>query len=143
MTATAEPTLPTHIRTLGAATVVTLLAQLLLGMANTFWLTVPDSGSGWKTAAPMGLLMFHITLGAALLVLAIWIAVAAYRGHDRNWLAASVVGILGILLAAGAGTAFMNQTSNNGASFLMSIGTALALGAYSLGLYRLPVTSTS
>src|SRR5674476_520816 len=74
MIAPAEPTTSTRIRTLGAAMVVTLLGQLLLGMANTFWLTVPDSGSGWKTAAPMGLLVAHITLGVALLVLAIQIA---------------------------------------------------------------------
>jgi hypothetical protein len=143
MIAPAEPTTSTRIRTLGAAMVVTLLGQLLLGMANTFWLTVPDSGSGWKTAAPMGLLVAHITLGVALLVLAIWIAVAAFRGNDRNWLTASAVGILGILLASGAGTAFMSQTSNDGASYFMSIGTALALAAYALGLYRLPVTQTT
>jgi hypothetical protein len=143
MTATSESTTSTRIRALGAAMVVTLLGQLLLGMANAFWLTLPDSGSGWKAAAPMGLLMAHITLGVALLVLAAWIAVASFRQSDRSWLIASAVGILGILMAVGGGTAFMGQTSNDGASFSMAIGNAAALGAYALGLYRLPVTSTT
>jgi hypothetical protein len=143
MTTSPEPTPSTPIRTLGAAMVVTLLVQLLLGMANTFWLAVPETGSGWSAAAPMGLLMAHTTLGAALLVLAVWIVVAAYRGHDRIWLTASAVGMVGILIAAGGGIAFMGQTSNDGASFLMALGTAVALAGYALGLYRLPVTSTT
>ena len=141
MTAPAEPDTSTRIRALGAAMVVTLLGQLLLGMANTFWLTLPDSGSGWKAAAPSALLMAHMTLGTALLVLAVWIAVIAFRVRDRNWLNASVVGILGIVVAFGGGAAFMGQTSNDGASFLMAVGTSLAIAAYALGLYRIPVTS--
>jgi hypothetical protein len=143
MTAKTESTPFNRIRALGAAMVLTLLAELLLGMANTFWLKVPDSGSGWSAAAPMGLLMAHMTLGAALLVLAIWIAVAAFRGHDRSWLSVSTAGILGILLAAGGGTAFMGQTSNDGASFLMALGTAVAIVAYALGLYRTPVSGNA
>ena len=143
MTATAESSPSTRIRALGAATVLTLLGQLLLGMANTFWLKLPGTGSGWSAAAPMALLMAHITLGAALLVLAIWIAVAAFRDHDSNWLRASTAGILGLLLAFGGGTAFMSQTSNNGASYLMAVGTSLAIAAYALGLYRIPVTSNA
>jgi hypothetical protein len=142
MTTSPEPTTSTRIRNLGAAMVVILLVQLLLGMANTFWLAVPETGSGWSAAAPMGLLMAHTTLGAALLVLAVWIVVAALQGHDRNWLTASTVGIVGILVAAGGGTAFMGQTSNDDASFVMALGTAVALAGYALGLYRLPVTST-
>src|ERR1035437_2315773 len=115
MKATAESTPSTRIRALGAAIIVTLLGQLLLGMANTFWLKLPDTGSGWSAAAPMALLMAHITLGAALLVLAIWIAVVAFHDRDSNWLRASTAGILGLLLAFGGGTAFMSQTSNDGA----------------------------
>lgn len=139
MTAPVEPHTSTRIRALGAGMVVTLLGQLLVGMANTFWLTVPDSGSGWKAAGSSALLMAHMTLGTALLVLAVWIAVIAFRVRDRNWLNASVVGILGVVVAFGAGIAFMGQTSNDGASFLMAVGTSLAIAAYALGLYRIPV----
>lgn len=133
----------TGIRALGAAMVLTLLGELVLGMANTFWLQLPDSGSGWKAGAASALLMMHMVLGVTLLVLAIWIAIAALRGRDRNWLIASAIGVLGILLGIGGGLAFMSQTSNDGASFLMAIGTALAIAAYALGLYRLPVTSNA
>lgn len=139
----AESVKITGIRTLGVAMVLTLLAELVLGMANTFWLQLPDSGSGWKAGAASALLMMHMALGLTLLVLAVWISVAAFLGRDRNWLTASAVGVFAILLAIGAGFAFMSQTSNDGASFLMAVGTALGIGAYALGLYRLPVTSNA
>jgi hypothetical protein len=141
--ATPELAKTTGIRTLGAAMVLTLLGELVLGMANTFWLKLPDSGSGWKAGAASALLTIHMVLGVTLLVLAVWIAVAALRGRDRNWLTASTAGVLGILLAIGGGFAFMSQTSNDGASFLMAVGTALAIAAYTLGLYRLPAVSNA
>ena len=140
--ATAGSTGPSRIRIPAAAMVVILLGQLLLGMANALWLQLPDSGSGWKAAAPVALLMAHVILGVALLGNAVWVAVLASRAHDRTWLTASTVGVLGILLAVGAGSAFMNQTNNDGASYLMTVGTALAIAAYALGLYRLPASST-
>lgn len=143
MIAPAEPTSSTKIRTLSAAMVVTLLTQLLLGMANTFWLKVPDSGSGWNLAAPAGLLMAHVILGAASLVLAVWMAVSVVRSHDRFGLIASGVGILGILIGFGGGIAFMSQTSNNGASFLMAVGTSIAIAGYALGFNRLDVGSAT
>ena len=138
MTRTTPASTAATIRSLGAVAVLTLLAQLLLGMANTFWLTVPDSGPGWATAAPAGLLMAHIGLGVLLLVLAVWIAVVAWRGRDRTWLTASAVGVLGIVVALGAGSAFMSEVSNDVASYLMAAGTAIAIAGYAYGLYRLP-----
>jgi hypothetical protein len=120
--------------------VVILLGELLLGMANTFWLQLPDSGSGWTVGSSSGLLGIHMTLGVALVVLAVWIIVVAVRGRDRNWLTASIVGVVGILIAVGSGLAFMGQTDNNVASFFMAVGCALAIAGYALGLYRTPVT---
>lgn len=147
MTATTPTPTPTRtgapIRALAAAMLVTLFAELLLGMANTFWLTLPDSGSGWTKAAPAALLMAHITLGAALLVFAIWIAVLAWRDHDRVWLVASAHGIAGIVIAVGAGSAFMSEVSNDGASYLMAVGSVLAIAGYTYGLYRLPTATAS
>jgi len=141
LAATAESSTSTGLRMLGAAMVVILLGELLLGMANTFWLQLPDSGSGWTAGTSSGLLGIHMILGVALVVLAVWIAVAAVRGRDRNWLTASIVGVAGILLAFGSGLAFMGQTSNNVASFCMALGCALAIAGYALGLYRIPITS--
>ena len=138
---TAESSTSPGLRTLGAAMVLILLGELLLGMANTFWLQLPDSGSGWTAGSSSGLLGIHMILGVALVVLAIWIAIAAVRGRDRNWLHASIVGVVGIVLAFGSGLAFMGQTSNNVASFCMAVGCAIAIAGYALGLYRIPIMS--
>jgi hypothetical protein len=138
---TAESSTPTGLRTLGVAMVLILLGELLLGMANTFWLQLPDSGSGWIAGSSSGLLGIHMILGVALVALAVWIAVATVRGRDRNWLHASIVGVVGILLAFGSGLAFMGQTSNNVASFCMALGCAVAIAGYAVGLYRIPVTT--
>jgi hypothetical protein len=127
-----------QIRLLGAAMVLTLLGQLLLGMANTFWLSLPDSGSGWNAASPAFLLTAHLTLGTALLILAVWIAVLAVRERDRGWIVASVVGIVSILVSFTGGSLFMGETSNDGASYLMAVGCAVAIAAYALALYRIP-----
>ena len=138
---TADSNTSTGLRFLGAAMVVILLGELLLGMANTFWLHLPDSGSGWTAGLSSGLLGIHMILGAALVVLAVWIIVAAVRGRDRNWITASSVGAVGILIAAGSGMAFMGHTENNLASFCMAVGCAIAIAGYALGLYRTAATS--
>lgn len=139
--ATARASTSTGLRSLGAAMVVILLGELLLGMANALRLQLPESGSGWTAGSSSGLLGIHMLLGLALVVLAVWIAVAAVRVRDRNWLTASIVGVVGILLAFGSGLAFMGQTSNNVASFCMTLGCALAIAGYSYGLYRIPTNS--
>ncbi len=66
-----------------------------------------------------------------------------FRARERSWLTASAAGALGVLLAIGGGFAFMSQTSDDGASFLMTVGTALAIATYTLWLYRLPTDSNA
>jgi len=138
LAATAESSTSIGLRSLGAAMVMILLGELLLGMANALWLQLPDSGSGWAAGSSSGLLGIHMLLGLALVVLAVWITVVAVRGRDRNWLTASIVGVVGILLAFGSGLAFMGQTSNDVASFCMALGCAIAVAGYTYGLYRIP-----
>ena len=138
LAATAESSTSTGLRSLGAAMVIILLGELLLGMANALWLQLPDSGSGWIAGSSSGLLGIHMLLGLALVVLAVWITVVAVRGRDSNWLTASIVGVVGILLAFGSGLAFMGQTSNDVASFCMALGCAIAIAGYTYGLYRIP-----
>jgi hypothetical protein len=137
---TVDPTLtpaePHRIRALAATITILLLAQVLLGLANTFWLRLPDDGSGWSTAAPMMLLNGHMMLGLATAVVAVWIAVVAIRGRDRAWTAWVVTGLLGIVVAFGSGIAFMGQVSNDVASYLMGVGTVVAIGAFTMGLAR-------
>ena len=123
------------LRALGFAMVLALLGQLVLGMMNTFWLSLPESGAGWKAASPGVLLGSHMMFGTLVLVLAIWIAATAFRRRSRLWLAVSGVGTLGIVVAFGAGTAFMNSVSNDGASFAMALGCVLAIASYAYGLF--------
>jgi hypothetical protein len=82
--------------------------------------------------------MAHITLGALLLVLAVWILVLAVRSSDRGWVSASVVGIVSILVSFTAGSLFMGETSSDVASYVMAVGCAVAIAAYALALARLP-----
>ena len=122
-----------RLRTLGVAMVIALLVELLLGMANAFWLSLPESGSGWKAAGPQALLYNHIFVGAAIAVLGVWIAVGAWRARCRGWLVASGVGMLGILAGFGGGSAFMGDVGDDLASFVMAAGCAVAIGAYAVG----------
>ncbi len=129
-----------RLRLLSAVLVVTLLAQFLVGMANTFWVKLPDSGSGWKAAGDAGLLMAHITLGVILLVASIWIMILAIRAHDNTWVTATSIGVTGIIISLGAGFAFMGEVSDDVVSFVMAAGCSLAIGAFALALY--PVRRT-
>jgi hypothetical protein len=45
-------------------------------------------------------------------------------------------GFLGILIAFAAGNSFMNDVSSDAASFVMSVGLAIALFFYSFGLFK-------
>lgn len=121
---------------LGMAMVHTLVLQFLVGMANTFWLTVPDSGSGWKDNDPAWLLGVHMLLGVALLGLAVWIVVLARRTNDAVWLRASAIGILGIIIAFAGGIRFMGKVESDASSFIMSVGWAVSLVGYTMGLAR-------
>ena len=140
---TSAPARQSRIRGFGAAMVHALLGQLLLGMANTFWLDVPETGSAWNVAQPAALVTAHMTVGTALVVLACWIGWIAIRTRDRAWLVVSAIGIAGIVLGFVGGTAFMGDPSNDVVSFVMAVGCTVALGAYALGLYRLPRGETS
>lgn len=121
--------------------IASLLAQFLLGMANAFWLMLPDTGSAWSTAGTAALLIAHIMLGTALLVFSIWIGVIAKRDRDRAWLMASNIGISGIFIAIAGGTAFLSDVRSDASSYVMAVGYAAAVGGYAYGLYKLPVVA--
>jgi hypothetical protein len=72
-----------RLRWLGAGTVLALLAQVLIGVADAVWLDVPQTGSAWKQSTPQSLLTLHMTVGVAVLALVAWVAVLAVRAHDR------------------------------------------------------------
>lgn len=121
---------------LGMAMVHTLVLQFLVGMANTFWLKLPESGNGWKDNSPAWLLMVHLLLGVALLGLAAWILVVARRTGDAVWTRASIIGIVGIVVAFAGGVRFMGKVESDLSSFIMAIGWAISIVGYATGLAR-------
>lgn len=133
---TDTPATADRLPVLGLAMIHTLVLQLLLGLANTFWLSVPDSGSGWQDNSPAWLLGLHMLLGTALLVLAVWIGVSASRAGSAAWQRASMMGVIGIVVAFAGGVWFMGDVSNDLASFVMAIGWAIALVGYATGLAK-------
>jgi len=125
-----------RLRRLALMMVGSLLIEFLLGMANTFWLETPESGSGWSGSTPAWLFISHMVWGAAILVLAIWIFVIASRLKAKSWTRINILGTLGIVIAFAGGSSFMGDVSSDAASMLMSVGWAVAVGAYSLGLFK-------
>jgi len=138
MTEAQVPTTETteRLRRLALMIIGSLLIEFLLGMANTFWLETPASGSGWSGSSPMWLVMVHIVWGALLLLLGIWILIVARKGKSRTWLNMGALGFLGILIAFAAGNSFMSDVSSDAASFVMSVGLAIAVFFYSFGLFK-------
>jgi hypothetical protein len=122
------------VRRLTVAAVIGLLAQVVVGVANTLWLDVPETGSAWATASPQSLVDIHMVIGIALLVLAVWITVRALRAGDRAWTTPSLIGLVGVAVSAVAGIWFMSAGDSDVASILMTVGCVAALGGYVLGL---------
>jgi hypothetical protein len=57
------------------------------------------------------------------------------RSRQRAWVVASLVGLLGVLMAGAIGVAFLDFGGQDENSFVLSFGFALALVAYGIGLY--------
>lgn len=130
-----------RLRTLGIATFGALLLQLLVGISTTFWVELPEDGdaqSRMKDATNGGILMAHITIGTVLAVLAVILVIIAIRQKNRTWTIASIVGLIGIFVSYFSGSAFLNPPENDSLSFAMTLGLAIAIGAYVYGLATRP-----
>ena len=125
-----------RLRRLGLMMIGSLLIEFLGGMANTFWLETPESGSGWDGSSPMWLVMVHIVWGPLVLLLGLWIIIVARKGKSRTWLNLGGLGFVGIFIAFAAGNTFMNDVSSDISSFVMSVGLAIAVFFYSFALFK-------
>jgi heme A synthase len=111
-----------------------LILQSVLGTAYNLYGTAPTATkSVGMFSSP--LLAIHVVLGILLIIAA---AVLVFRAAQARAgagavLAASIVGLLAILGAAGAGSSFANNGAN-GASLGMAIGTAVAMLCYAANL---------
>ena len=131
-TQTAPPTDRTRRRlsTLGIAMIVALLLQVVVGVADALWLDVPKTGNAWAESAPLMLLNAHLLLGTAITLLALWMLVDAIRSRTRIWIVSTVIGLLGVVVALGGGSAFLSTNGDPGSSFMMAIGCVVAIAAF-------------
>ncbi len=132
----ATPETTERLRRLGLMMVGSLVIEFLLGIANTFWLETPESGSGWSGATPMWLLMLHIIWGALVLLLGLWILIVARKGKSKTWLNMGALGFVGIIIAFAGGNSFMSDVSSDVASFIMAVGFGIAMFFYAFGLFK-------
>jgi hypothetical protein len=135
-----------RLRMASLGVISTLILEFIFGVVNNLYGTAPAPGkpvglfsSGW--------LALHVIVGILLLLSAIMLVIRAVQAGHRPVLWMSVIGLLAIIAAIGAGIGFTRDGAN-GASLGMSLAFAIALACYVVNLVVLPsgpdsVTSAS
>jgi hypothetical protein len=109
-----------------------LILQFVLGTAYSLWGTAPTAGKSiGMFSSP--LLAVHVVLGILIVLVAVMLVVRAVQGKAGPVLVASIVGLVAVLGAFGAGESFARDGAN-GASFAMAVATAVAMGCYAANL---------
>ena len=118
----------------GALTMLVL--QFVIGTAYNLYGTAPTSAkSVGLFSSP--LLAIHVILGILLIIAAAVLVFRAVQAKSGATAAASIVGLVAIVAAAGAGSSFAHDGAN-GASLGMAIGTAVAMLCYAAILVIVP-----
>ncbi len=116
----------------------TLILQYLLGMFANMFVNFPNTKNEtalWEFAKVQPSVMTHIILGALLVIGGIVLLIRAIRKKDKQWILASSVGLLSLLIASIAGARFI-PTQQDGYSFVMAVTFLLAVFSYGWGLYK-------
>ena len=126
------PKVANRIRMASFGALTMLVIQFVLGTAYSLYGTAPASGkSVGMFSSP--LLAIHVILGILIIIAAIMLVVRAVQARHTPTIATTVVGLLVILGAFGAGSSFANDGSN-GASLGMAVLTAVAMLCYAANL---------
>src|SRR5579864_7584460 len=126
------PRAANRIRMASFGALTMLVIQFVLGTAYSLYGTAPASGkSVGMFSSP--LLAIHVIMGILIVIAAIMLVVRAVQARHRPSIATTVVGLLVILGAFGAGSSF-TQDGNNGASLGMALLTAVAMLCYAANL---------
>jgi heme A synthase len=121
-----------RIRMASFGTLTMLIIQFVLGTAYSLYGTAPTSSkSVGMFSSP--LIAVHVIMGILLLVTAVMLVVRAVQARHRPTIATTVVGLLVILGAFGAGSSFV-QNGSNGASLGMALLAAVAMLCYAANL---------
>jgi hypothetical protein len=128
---------------------VMLIAQFLLGMAVNLFVKIPTDHPGsnppeyfsgvaqsvtWAILHGNVLLAIHAAFGLVLVIAAIGTLVQAIGNRRRGIVVSSAFGFIGILGAGFNGGSFLNYHEDF-SSMIMATGFAIAMVAYSAGLY--------
>jgi heme A synthase len=126
------PKTANRIRMASFGALTMLIIQFVLGTAYSLYGTAPASGkSVGMFSSP--LLAIHVILGILIIIAAIMLVVRAVQARHTPTIATTVVGLLVILGAFGAGSSFVKDGSN-GASLGMALATAVAMLCYAANL---------
>jgi heme A synthase len=126
-----------RIRMASFGALTMLFLQFVLGAAYSLYGTAPTAKkSVGLFSSP--LLAIHVILGILLIIAAAMLVFRVVQARaGAALLATSVVGLVVILGAAGAGSSFAHDGAN-GASLGMAIATAVAMLCYTVNLVILP-----
>jgi hypothetical protein len=128
---------------------VMLIAQFILGMAVNLFVKIPTDHPGsnppeyfsgvaqsvtWAILHGHILLAIHAGFGLVLVIAAVGTMVQAIRARRRGLILWSVFGFIGVLGAGFNGGSYLNYHEDF-SSMIMSTGFAIAVVAYSVGLY--------
>lgn len=126
------PKVANRIRMASFGALTMLVIQFVLGTAYSLYGTAPASGkSVGMFSSP--LLAIHVIMGILIVIAAIMLVVRAVQARHTPAIATTVVGLLVILGAFGAGSSFTKDGSN-GASLGMAVLTAVAMLCYAANL---------
>jgi hypothetical protein len=126
------PKAANRIRMASFGALTMLVIQFVLGTAYSLYGTAPTSSkSVGMFSSP--LLAIHVIMGILLIIAAIMLVVRAVQARHTPTVATTVLGLLVIIGAAGAGSSFA-QDGNNGASLGMAVLTAVAMLCYAVNL---------
>ncbi|HEX7264344.1 MAG TPA: hypothetical protein VF383_09235 [Candidatus Dormibacteraeota bacterium] len=128
---------------------VMLIAQFMLGMAVNLFVKIPTDHPGsnppeyfsgvaqsvvWAILHGHILLAIHAGFGLVLVIAAVGTMVQAIQARRRGLIISSVLGFIGVLGAGFNGGSYLNYHQDF-SSMLMATGFAIAVIAYSAGLY--------
>ena len=133
-------------------TVITLVAQFLLGMATNLFVQIPLHHPGanppeyfsgvvqsvtWAILHGPLWLVLHASLGLLLVIFGFRLLVPAIRSRDRLTITTAVTGAVAMLGAGFNGGSYLNYHEDF-SSMIMASFFAIALTSYVVGLWALP-----
>ena len=126
---------PRRLRSTALGLLMFLLVQFALGMVVNLYVRVPAGRAGYGPA--VAALVLHGLVGLALVLGSVSLAVRAVASRARQAAVPAVTAAVALRVAAAGGLRFLG-TGVEGASLVMALCAAIAIGCYGLILYRLP-----